>query len=180
MTKCNIWSRNKTLLIGDAAHTIVPFYGQGMNAGFEDCRILNQLLDQNNDDWNKVFALFQDLRKPDTDAIAQLSLDNFIEMRDLVADEKFLLQKRIEARIHDLYPNQWIPLYSMVTFNENIRYSEAIRIGEKQKKIMEEVMKRPDIETTWESMDFKNLIYKMNDVPGIRTMSYKKEKRRNQ
>ncbi|OQP67535.1 FAD-dependent oxidoreductase [Niastella populi] len=161
-TKCNVWSRNNILLIGDAAHTILPFYGQGMNAGFEDCRILSQLLDQNNDDWNQVFALFQDLRKPDTDAIAQLSLDNFIEMRDHVADKKFLLQKKIEAKIHELYPKQWIPLYAMVTFNENIRYSEAFRMGQKQKKIMEEVMKRPGIETTWESMDFENLIWKMN------------------
>ncbi len=75
--------------MGDAAHAIVPFYGQGMNAGFEDCRVLNQLLDHSSD-WVTLFSEFQKLRKPDTDAIAQLALDNFIEMRDLVADAKFL------------------------------------------------------------------------------------------
>src|SRR5690606_30973476 len=80
------WVRNKTLLIGDAAHAIVPFYGQGMNAGFEDCSILNAMLDQYHDDWEKTIVNFQKERKPDTDAIAQLALDNFIEMRDLVAD----------------------------------------------------------------------------------------------
>src|SRR5260221_12511374 len=96
--KCFPWAKNKTLLIGDAAHAIVPFYGQGMNAGFEDCRVLNQLLDHTND-WPGLFNEFQKLRKPDTDAIAQLALDNFIEMRDLVGDPKFLLRKKIEAKL---------------------------------------------------------------------------------
>ncbi|MCW5910245.1 MAG: FAD-dependent monooxygenase, partial [Cyclobacteriaceae bacterium] len=91
--KCYPWVRNKTLLIGDAAHGIVPFYGQGMNAGFEDCRILNDLLNQHRDNWDIALPEFQKLRKPDTDAIAQLALDNFIEMRDLVADADFLLRK---------------------------------------------------------------------------------------
>lgn len=159
--KCYPWVTNKTLLIGDAAHAIVPFYGQGMNAGFEDCRILNQLLDQHDDHWTKAIAEFQLLRKPDTDAIAQLALDNFIEMRDLVADADFLLRKKIEAKLHELYPDKWIPLYSMVTFHDNIRYSEALRIGEKQKKIMDEVMKRPGIETTWKSLDFEQLAHQI-------------------
>ncbi|WP_276373302.1 NAD(P)/FAD-dependent oxidoreductase [Chryseolinea sp. H1M3-3] len=156
--KCFPWVRNKTLLIGDAAHAIVPFYGQGMNAGFEDCRILNQLMDQHQDDWEKTIQAFQLQRKPDTDAIAQLALDNFIEMRDLVADADFLLRKKIEAKLHELYPEEWIPLYSMVTFYDNIRYSEAYRIGLKQKKIMDEVMKKRGIETTWMRLDFEQLV----------------------
>lgn len=156
--KCFPWVKNNTFLIGDAAHAIVPFFGQGMNAGFEDCRILVQLLDQYTDNWEKVLPEFQKLRKPDADAIAQLALNNFIEMRDLVADKEFLLRKKIEAKLHQLYPTKWIPLYSMVTFYENIRYSDAYATGEKQKRIMDEVMARPNIEATWESLDFSEIV----------------------
>lgn len=159
--KCYPWVRNKTLLIGDAAHAIVPFYGQGMNAGFEDCSILNEMLDQYDDDWEKTIRNFQKERKPDTDAIAQLALDNFIEMRDLVADKDFLLRKKIEARLHSLYPEQWIPQYSMVTFHPDIRYSEAQDIGSKQRKIMDEVMQMGYIETNWEHLDFEQLVQKL-------------------
>jgi kynurenine 3-monooxygenase len=129
-----------------------------MNAGFEDCRILNQMLDQHHDDWEKVLPLFQLSRRKDTDAIAQLALDNFIEMRDLVADAEFLLRKKIEARLHQLFPEKWIPLYSMVTFHDSIRYSEAIAIGKKQQQIMNEVMKTPQLPATWESLDFKAIV----------------------
>lgn len=156
--RCYPWIKNNTLLIGDAAHAIVPFFGQGMNAGFEDCRILNDLLNQHDDQWEKVLPQFQHERKKDADAIAQLALDNFIEMRDLVADADFLLRKKIEARLHQLYPAQWIPLYSMVTFHENMPYSMAYETGQKQKKIMDEVMKRSGIDKNWESLDFKAII----------------------
>ncbi len=156
--RCYPWVKNNTLLIGDAAHAIVPFFGQGMNAGFEDCRILNELLNQFNDDWKKVLPAFQQSRKQDADAIAQLALDNFIEMRDLVADADFLLRKKIEARLHQLYPTQWIPLYSMVTFHDSMPYSTAYETGQKQKKIMDEVMKQPGIEKNWESLDFKAIV----------------------
>jgi kynurenine 3-monooxygenase len=159
--KCFPWVKNSTLLIGDAAHAIVPFYGQGMNAGFEDCRILNDLLAQHNDSWETALTEFQKLRKPDADAIAQLALDNFIEMRDLVADPEFLLRKKIEARLHTLYPEKWIPLYSMVTFNDNIRYSSAYAIGQKQSKIMAEVMSRPDIKQNWENLNFKEIVERL-------------------
>ncbi len=158
--KCFPWVRNRTLLIGDAAHAIVPFFGQGMNAGFEDCRILNQLIDQASD-WKELFDHFQKVRKPDTDAIAQLALDNFIEMRDLVADAKFLLRKKIEAKLNQLFPEKWIPLYTMVTFRDDIRYSEALSLGLKQKRIMDEVMLRNNIETTWEQLDFASIVNKL-------------------
>jgi kynurenine 3-monooxygenase len=156
--KCYPWVRNRTLLIGDAAHGIVPFYGQGMNAGFEDCRILNDLLNLHNDDWDIVLAEFQKLRKPDADAIARLALDNFIEMRDLVADSDFLLRKKIEGKLYELFPDQWIPLYPMVTFMDSMRYSDALRIGQKQKVIMDQVMKTPNLESTWQSLDFKAIV----------------------
>jgi kynurenine 3-monooxygenase len=159
--KCFPWVQKKTLLIGDAAHAIVPFYGQGMNAGFEDCRQLNSLLDKHNDDWSQVLPLFQEKRKPNADAIAKLALDNFIEMRDLVNDADFILRKKIEAKLHELFPKKWIPLYSMVTFHEDIPYSIAYETGQKQKLIMEDVLKMPDIENNWQQLDFDNIVERL-------------------
>jgi kynurenine 3-monooxygenase len=156
--KCFPWVRNKTLLIGDAAHGIVPFYGQGMNAGFEDCRILDTLLDDHADDWPVVLDRFQATRKKDCDAIAELAFDNFVEMRDLVADPDFLLRKKIEAKLHELYPQRWIPLYGMVTFHDEIPYSQAYATGKKQAKIMDEVMKSPDIATRWQQLNFEEIV----------------------
>jgi kynurenine 3-monooxygenase len=162
--RCHPWAIQNTMLIGDAAHAIVPFYGQGMNAGFEDCRMLNKLLEEHNDDWIKVMPLFQTIRKPDADAIAQLALANFIEMRDLVADADFLLRKKIEAKLHELYPEKWIPLYSMVTFHDDIRYSNALKIGLKQQKIMDKVMSIPGIDSTWQALDFEQLVRQIEEV----------------
>ncbi len=152
------WIKNNTVLIGDAAHGVVPFYGQGMNAGFEDCYVLNQLLDKHADDWSEALPEYQKYRKPDNDAIAQLALDNFVEMRDLVADEDFLLRKKIEARLHELFPEEWIPLYSMVTFKEDMRYSEALKNGTLQRQVMDKVMEKPDIATTWDQLNFRELV----------------------
>ena len=148
--KCFPWVREaKFALIGDAAHAIVPFFGQGMNCGFEDCRVLDELIDENGDDWQTILQQYQALRKPDGDAIADLAINNFTEMRDRTADPKFLLQKKIEARLHDRYPGQWIPAYSQVTFSPHIRYSEALQRGQQQEAIMQEVMKIDDIEQRW-------------------------------
>jgi kynurenine 3-monooxygenase len=160
--KCFPWVRNNTLLIGDAAHAIVPFFGQGMNAGFEDCRVLNQLLERHADNWDIVLPAFQKLRKPDADAIARLALDNFIEMRDLVADEDFLLRKKIEAKLHELFPQKWIPLYSMVTFYDHLPYAEAYATGQTQKVVMDEVMKMPNLASTWEQLNFEEIVGKLN------------------
>lgn len=159
--RCYPWVKNNTLLIGDAAHAIVPFFGQGMNAGFEDCRILNELLQKENDDWSKVLPQFQQARKANADAIAQLALDNFIEMRDLVADQDFLLRKKIEATLHERFPARWIPLYAMVTFYDDIPYATAYRIGQKQKAIMDEVMKLPDIATHWQTLNLEEIVNKL-------------------
>lgn len=155
--KCFPWAKNKSLLIGDAAHAIVPFYGQGMNCGFEDCHVLNQLIDDYQHDWHQIMPAFQISRKPNADAIAELALQNFIEMRDLVADPKFLLRKKIEARLHELYPDRWVPLYTMVTFTQ-LPYEQALKTGQKQTQIMEDVMNRPDIESAWERLDFEGIV----------------------
>jgi kynurenine 3-monooxygenase len=159
--RCYPWHINQTFLIGDAAHAIVPFYGQGMNAGFEDCRVLNGLLDEFNNDLTLALPAFERCRKPDTEAIAGLALDNFVEMRDLVADPEFLLRKKIEARIHQLYPSRWIPLYSMVTFHEDIRYADAVKQGRQQKKIMDQVMGIPNIEAIWQTSDFQPILHQI-------------------
>jgi kynurenine 3-monooxygenase len=156
--KCFPWVRNRTLVIGDAAHAIVPFYGQGMNAGFEDCRILNDLLHLYNDQWSRVLPAFENRRKPDTDAISQLAMDNFVEMRDHVADADFILRKKIEARLHEQFPERWIPLYTMVTFTPEIRYSDAYAIGMKQKAVMDRVLQQPGIETNWQRLDFRAIV----------------------
>lgn len=154
IVRCFPWSHSdKLLLLGDAAHAIVPFYGQGMNCGFEDCVVLDQLMEQYGDDWGEVFRSFESLRKPDGDAIAELALANFIEMRDRVGQPSFLLQKKIEARFSERHPDKWIPLYTMVTFSPDIRYSEAWKEGQRQESIMQKVMALPGIESQWDSAE---------------------------
>ena len=149
--KCYPWTyEDKVALIGDACHAIVPFYGQGMNAGFEDITVLNELIEKYGDDWKMIFSQYQDLRKPNADAIAELSYRNFMEMSSKTADEKFLLAKRIEKRFSEKHPDKWLPLYSRVTFSHR-PYTEALAIGDKQKAIMDEVMLLPDIEKIWDS-----------------------------
>lgn len=150
--KCFPWIReDKFALIGDAAHAIVPFFGQGMNCGFEDCRVLDELVDKHSENWSIILNEYQQLRKPDGDAIADLAIANFTEMREKTADPKFLLQKKIEARLHEKYPDKWMPAYSQVTFSPHIRYSEALRRGQMQEAIMKEVMTSPDINENWEN-----------------------------
>jgi kynurenine 3-monooxygenase len=160
--KCFPWIReNKFALIGDAAHAIVPFFGQGMNCGFEDCAVLNSLIEKHQDDWSGILPEYQSLRKPDGDAIADLALNNFVEMRDKVADPKFLLQKKIEAAFSKKYPDKWIPLYSQVTFSPHIRYSEALVNGQKQEAIMQQIMAIPDIENKWQDDKIEKMILNM-------------------
>jgi kynurenine 3-monooxygenase len=159
--KCYPWIRDdKFALIGDAAHAIVPFFGQGMNCGFEDCRILDELIDKYEDDWTTILLKYQMSRKPDADAIADLAVGNFIEMRDRTADPKFLLQKKLEARLHEKYPGKWIPAYSQVTFSPHIRYSDAFRNSMRQEAIMQQIMGRPDIETQWSNDELLEEIIK--------------------
>jgi kynurenine 3-monooxygenase len=150
--KCFPWTfDDKIALIGDAAHAIVPFYGQGMNCGFEDCVVLNELIDRHKENWPAILEEYQTLRKPDADAIADLAVMNFVEMRDKTGDPKFLLQKKIEANFSGKHPDKWIPLYSMVTYSPHIRYSTALKNGQKQEEIMQKVMMMPDIDKKWDS-----------------------------
>jgi kynurenine 3-monooxygenase len=163
--KCYPWIREeKFALIGDAAHAIVPFFGQGMNCGFEDCSVLNGLIEKYENDWKMILSEYQELRKPDADAIAEMALNNFIEMRDKVADPKFLLQKKIESRLHEKYPDKWIPAYSQVTFNPDIRYSEAMERGNKQEGIMRDIMRQENIHEKWDDDTLHEVIInKMNN-----------------
>jgi kynurenine 3-monooxygenase len=155
--KCFPWHhKDKLCLIGDAAHAIVPFFGQGMNCGFEDCTVLDDLMNESTD-WEEIFKKFESSRKPNSDAIAELAVQNFIEMRDLVAHPDFILRKKIEARFHEKYPEKWLPLYSMVTFSDK-PYSEALREGKRQDRIMEKVMRLPDIESKWDSPEVERMM----------------------
>lgn len=150
--RCFPWVFNdRVALIGDAAHAIVPFYGQGMNCGFEDCRILMECLDVHGNDWASALREYERLRKPAGDGIADLALENFIEMRDKVADPRFLWRKKIEAFIYAEYPSKFIPLYTMVTFSSDIPYNEALRVGREQDALMEHIMSIPDVITDWTS-----------------------------
>jgi len=156
--KCYPWTyEDKVALIGDSAHAIVPFYGHGMNAGFEDITILNELIAQYGNDWKTIFSEYEKSRKPNADAIAELSRRNFVEMSTKTADENFLLQKKIEKWFSDKHPDKWMPLYSRVTFSLQ-PYSEALAIGDFQNKIMEEVMKMENIEAKWNSEEVEQKI----------------------
>jgi kynurenine 3-monooxygenase len=145
------WSFNRKVgLIGDAAHAIVPFYGQGMNCGFEDCAELNRLIDIHNHNWDAIFPAYENARKPNGDAIAELSKRNFVEMSDLSGDRKFQVRKMIEAKFSGRFPDLWTPLYSMVTFSPDVPYAEALRIGDEQNRVMEIIMALPGIENDWD------------------------------
>lgn len=159
--KCYPWTYfDKVALVGDSAHAIVPFYGQGMNAGFEDIFVLDQLMMEFGDDWQTIFKTYQERRKPNADAIADLSYRNFKEMSSKTADPKFLLQKKIEKHFSSKHPEKWIPAYSRVTFSER-PYTEALAAGDAQEEIMRKVMQLPDIEHQWDSDAVEQLMLQL-------------------
>ena len=140
--KCFPWQhRGKMLLLGDAAHAIVPFYGQGMNCAFEDCTLLNRILGDYGPDWEQVFAAYQAQRKRDTDAIADLALENFIEMRDQVADPVFLRKRKVELLLETKFAGQFFSKYAMVTF-QRLPYSLALERGRRQDAVLMEICAR--------------------------------------
>ena len=156
--KCYPWSYwDKVALVGDSAHAIVPFYGQGMNAGFEDIYVLSELMNTYGDDWETIFKTYQEKRKPNADAIAELSYRNFVEMSSKTADPLFLLQKKIEKRFAAKYPDKWVPVYSRVTFSDK-PYAEALAIGDAQEKVMQKVMQTPNIMEKWDSKEIEELM----------------------
>jgi kynurenine 3-monooxygenase len=136
---CGPWHVDDwAMLIGDAAHAIVPFYGQGMNCCFEDCFVLDSRLDGAPEDWSSVMRRFYELRKPNADAIARLAVANFLEMRSKVVDPYFLRKKKIEAALHDMFPDRWIPLYTMVTFT-TIPYAESMQRARAQDDLLDAI-----------------------------------------
>ncbi len=135
--KCSPWSyKNKTLIMGDAAHAVVPFYGQGMNASFEDVVVFDEILNQELGDWETIFKTYEKARKEDTDAIADLAIDNYFEMRDHVANPLFKQKRMLEMSLEENFPEEYFSKYSMVTFNENIPYSDAMKKGRAQDKAL--------------------------------------------
>lgn len=136
--KCFPWNvAGNSLLIGDAAHAVVPFYGQGMNASFEDCRVLDELVGVHGTDWKRVFDEFAAARKPNADAIADMAEENFYEMRDAVADPVFRRKRELETRLEHEFPD-YFSKYSMVTFRDDIPYSVAKEKGNAQDRFLME------------------------------------------
>lgn len=157
--RCSPWQvHHKTFLMGDAAHAIVPFYGQGMNAGFEDCTVLHGLMEAHNHNWAAIAEAYNRDRVRDGHAIADLALRNFIEMRDLVADPKFILRKKILAWLQERHPG-FLPLYSMVTFS-HLPYHQAWEAGLAQDTLFEEILALDNIEARWNSPEVEAIFLK--------------------
>jgi kynurenine 3-monooxygenase len=149
--KCFPWTIDDRLaLIGDAAHGIVPFYGQGMISGFEDCTVLHELTEKYGDDWETIFKKYEISRKPNTDAIAELAFHNFVVMRDKVADTVFLFRKKLERMMNEAFPDDYIPLYTQVSFS-HYPYTDALVAGKKQDRFFEEIL--PGLDITQEPDD---------------------------
>jgi len=129
----------RVLLLGDAAHAIVPFHGQGMNAAFEDCSVFDELVAGGGGDWQTLFALFERARRPNAEAIARMALENYAEMRDAVLDAAFVRRKALAMALERRFPERFIPRYSMVMFHPEIPYAEALRRGALQSRLLEEL-----------------------------------------
>ncbi len=129
---------DKVVLLGDAAHGIVPFHGQGMNAAFESCAVLDACLGEHPDDWALAFSEFERIRKPDTDAIAEMALDNYVEMRSSVVDERYQMKRTLALELEQRWPDRFVPRYAMVMFH-TLPYAEAQRRAQAQAVILDEL-----------------------------------------
>ncbi|PCJ64148.1 MAG: kynurenine 3-monooxygenase [Bacteroidetes bacterium] len=138
--KCYPWHIGKATLIGDACHAVVPFYGQGMNCAFEDCVVLDECLEKY-EDWDEAMEAYQKSRKPNADAIADLAVQNFVEMRDFVGDKDFLHYKKIEHDLCDLHPELFQSQYEMVTFS-NIPYQDAQTKGARNTSLVKKIIEK--------------------------------------
>ena len=137
--RCRPWTlEDRVALIGDAAHAIVPFFGQGMNCGFEDCVVLDEVLNRHGDHWKAAFDEYSTLRKPAADAIADMAIENFEEMRDHVGDPEFLLRKKVEHRLENAFPDEYRSRYSMVVYSQ-IPYHRVQEAGRIQSRILAEI-----------------------------------------
>lgn len=158
--RCAPWTYGgKAVLLGDAAHAMVPFYGQGMNAGFEDCHLLGRLLAEDAADWGRALGRFEQIRRPDANAIAELSYRNFLEMSQKTADAAFLLRKQIEAHLCRQYPGWWTSAYSLVSFS-NAPYAEALALSETNDKFLDQIAGLENIESRWPHLDYPSLLRK--------------------
>jgi kynurenine 3-monooxygenase len=133
--RCQPWHMDRAVLVGDACHAVVPFLGQGMNAAFEDCTVLYQSLMETKWDWETASRRYESLRKVHADTLADLCVENFIEMRDRVASPWFVLKKRLAVMLHGLFPRWYLPLYTMVEFTR-IPYADALRRARTQNRIV--------------------------------------------
>lgn len=157
--KCSPWHfKGNTLLMGDSAHAIVPFYGQGMNASFEDVVEFDAVLDQNEGDWETVFKIYESIRKKDTDAIADLAIDNFHEMKDHIANPIFQKKRKLEMTLEETFPDEYSSKYSLVTFNETIGYREAMLKGRAQDKAILNMISDNELDLNG---DFKSILKKI-------------------
>lgn len=158
--RCSPWTfQGRVALIGDAAHAIVPFYGQGMNAGFEDCTILASLIDRGGE-ITAILGEYEKLRKPNGDAIADLALKNFVEMRDRSADPRFWWRKKLERKIHELYPDRYTPVYSLVSFS-GMPYREILDEDRRQDEMFDALMGVVGNDGNEESLDVVAAIHRM-------------------
>ena len=157
--KCSPWHyKSNTMLMGDAAHAIVPFYGQGMNASFEDVVEFDKFLDNHKGNWETTFKAYEKSRKKDTDAIADLAIDNFFEMRDHVANPIFKEKRKLEMALEKNFPEDYSSKYSLVTFNEHIGYREAMLKGRAQDKAILNMVADHEIDT---NQDLKTVLEKV-------------------
>ena len=167
MVKCSPWTlQGKVALIGDAAHVLYPYYGQGANSGFEDCSVLMECLEKYGDDWKTVFSEYERLRKPNMDAISALVTEHYVEIRDLLGDPKFLLRKALERKINQMFPDRYLPLYSMIAFT-CIPYVEALRIDREQRSMIDYLMNTPEIQANLDSKEVENLITQLVNPVGV-------------
>ena len=142
--RCSKWHyQDKALILGDASHAIVPFHGQGMNSGFEDCSELIRLLDKHNDDWSVVLPEFDRIRRPNANAIADMALENYVTMRESVTDSKFQLKKELGFELERRFPDRFVPRYSMVMFHL-LPYASAMTRGNVQQEILSELVQGVD------------------------------------
>lgn len=152
---CPAWHlTGRALLLGDAAHAIVPFHGQGMNCAFEDCGRLDEIIGERGPDWPAVFAAFEEERRPDAEAIATMALENYVEMRDSVRDPKYKLKRQLEGQLERRHPDRFVPRYSMVMFHR-LPYRKALERGRVQSEILArltEGIDRPEA-VDWDEAD---------------------------
>ncbi|MCG8813641.1 FAD-dependent monooxygenase [Tenacibaculum finnmarkense] len=160
--KCSPWHyKNKTILLGDAAHAIVPFYGQGMNASFEDITIFDAVLNENLGDWETVFKTYEKARKENTDAIADLAIDNFQEMKNHVANPLFKEKRILEMALEKEFPEEYFSKYSMVTFKDDIPYAVAMKKGRAQDKALLNLVADSDFKHTTDLKYLKEILQKV-------------------